>query len=152
MTQCLYVLQNGHHNRSYQPSSLIVVIFPLVMRIFRIRSPSYFQRCSVVHYSHCVVRCSPMTCSFYNDAFVPLVDFLPPFHTRANPCLEQHPSVLYSHDFLLFQILHIRESTWYFSLFVWLISFSIMTSKSIHVVSNGKRSLFVNGRVTSHCV
>ena len=42
----------------------------------------------------------------------------------------------------VFQIPHISEIIWYFSFSVWLISFSIIPTRSIHVVANGKILFF----------
>ena len=41
----------------------------------------------------------------------------------------------------------ICEIIWYLSFSVWLISLSIIPSRSIHVVANGKISFFASGRV-----
>ena len=42
----------------------------------------------------------------------------------------------------VFQIPHAGETIWYLPFSVWLISLRIMSSKSIHVVANGKISFF----------
>ena len=39
-----------------------------------------------------------------------------------------------------------------YNIYLWFISFSIISSKSTHVTSNGKISFFFNGWVVSHCV
>ena len=85
----------------------------------------------------------------YNWRFVPLNAvhlFRPlirlPLATTVSPLFSVSTS-LFSFCFLCFvcQILHISESIHYFSL--WLTSPSIMLSRSIHTVSNGKISFFL---------
>ena len=44
--------------------------------------------------------------------------------------------------YFVLQITRISEIIWYFSFFVWLISLSIIPSRSTHVVANGKISFF----------
>ena len=52
---------------------------------------------------------------------------------------------------LIFKILHISEIIWYLSFSVWLISLSMIPSKSIHVVAGGKIFLFM-AQLIVHCV
>ena len=47
------------------------------------------------------------------------------------------------HLFLFFKIPHISKSIKYLSFFIWFISLSIIPSRSIHVVANGKISFFL---------
>ena len=91
-----------------------------------------------------------MTYLFYNWKFIPF----DPFHPL---CLPPTPGLwqpicslcLWDWGFCLFLVLflflfpHVSESIWYLSFSVWLISLSIMPSRSIHVVTNGKISFFL---------
>ena len=66
------------------------------------------------------------------------------------------PSMSPSTYFLLVQFVHqiphISEIIWYFSFSDWLISLSIMFSRSIYTVTNGKIFFFHYGQVVFHCV
>ena len=52
----------------------------------------------------------------------------------------------------VYEIPHIGEIIWYFSFSDWLISLSIMFSRSIYTVTNGKIFFFHYGQVVFHCV
>ena len=54
-------------------------------------------------------------------------------------------------SFALFFRLHICDITWYSSFSFWFISLSLIPSRSIYVVTNGKISLFFYGWVMFHC-
>ena len=52
--------------------------------------------------------------------------------------MSQFSFLLHSLVCCIFQIPHISDIIWYLSFYAWLISLSIMLSKFIHVVANGK--------------
>ena len=83
---------------------------------------------------------------FYNWKFAPF-DHLYPSAYSSPPTSDNHQSVLciYKLDFecfVLFFETHISAITWYLPFSFWLTSLSIMPSRFIHVVANGKINFF----------
>ena len=94
---------------------------------------------SIISYSHHAVPYIPMTYLFYSWKFVSLT---PPSPILTTP----HPQPLFYlwACFFVCLIFKFHIYKWDHTVFVfhWLISLSIMPSKPIHVVSNGKVSFF----------
>ena len=80
--------------------------------------------------------------------------YIGPPHTRWFVlCIcESAPFLWYFLVCCIFYIPHISDITQYLSFSVWLISLSIMPSKSIHVAANGKMSFFFYDWVVFHCM
>ena len=97
-----------------------------------------------INYGHHAMYYIRMSHLFYNWKFIPShlphpshpLPSLPTsgttnlFFVSMNPC-----------EFFL--VHHINETIWYLSFSIWLISPSIMPSRSIHVLANGKISFFL---------
>ena len=123
------------------------------MRNFKIYFLRNFQICNTVLLtSHHDVHYIPMAYLFYNWNFVPFDPLLHPFLQSLIPCLCNHKSLFCIYKFGIFKkIPHINEITWYLSFSVWLISLSIMPSRSIHIFTMA-RFPSSYGWVIFHCM
>ena len=140
----LYVLQNSYNNSSYYPSPYMQYIF-LMMRTFKIYSLNNFQICNTVLLTLVAILyiTSPWLIYHISGNLYLLTPFTHPTH----PLPLWQPPVwslcLWACFVCILKIPHIGEIIHYlFLLFVWLISFSLMPSKSIHIVANGEISFF----------
>lgn len=88
---------------------------------------------------------------FYNWKFVPF-DHLHSSPPPA-PASGDHQCVPCICEFVIFKISRINEIIRYLSVFVWLISLSLVPSGSIYIVANGRISFFFfYGCVVFYCV
>ena len=79
-----------------------------------------------------------------------LTFFTPFFHPYPSPWKTPICSLCQWACFVF--VFRLHESIWYFSFSVWLISLSIIPSRSNHVAANGKISFLFFGWIISHCV
>ena len=123
---------------------IVTEVFFLVIRIFKI----YSQHISNVHYSvnysHYAVHYIPMS-YFITGRLCLLTAFT--HHTHSPPMATTNLFfVSMSLGFccccylFILKILHITEVVWYLSFSVWLLSLSIIPSRPIDVVTNGRIS------------
>ena len=97
-------------------------------------------------------HCCPCPWVLFPFFLNPSTPHLPPLHSLSS-C---SPSMSLSPCSLLVQFVHqipyMSEIVWYLSLSDWLISLSIMFSRSIHTVKDGKNFFFYYGWVLFHCI
>ena len=158
----LYILWNDCNKSSKHPSALIVTkhLFPYDEN-FKIHPLSNFQIYNTVLLTIVIMLyITPPGLIFFITASLNL---LTPFthctDTSHSPSLStiNQFSVLYICELgFLFVFCFVLDSTcrWDYTVFVflWLISLSIMPSRSVHVVPNGKVSFFFNGWIIFHCI
>lgn len=133
MIGSMYVLQNDHHS-----PYLTELNFFLEMRIFKIYSHSNFQIYYMVYsMSLAIVTRNYL---FYNLKYVLLTNFNYFSHPPAH--LWQPPICSLIMWVQCFQILRVNKNIKYLSFSAWLISLSIVPSRSTHVITRGRISLF----------
>ena len=125
----LHTLWSVHHDKSsshLSPCKVITVILTTFLMLCIIT----VYLCDVYYITGCVDLLISFSC-FLSPTQSPLPLGNDPFFSVF---------VLFYSFFL---IPHISEMMWYLSFCVWLISLSIILSRSIHVVTNGKISVFM---------
>jgi len=109
--------------------------FFLIMRAFKIYSLSDFQIWNTVLLTIVtMLTLHPYDIYFITGSLYLLTSF------TILPTPTAHQSVLCICEFIVifFKIVHIREIIWYLSFSFWLTWLSIIPSRSIHIVTNGK--------------
>ena len=142
--QYFYALQNDHHSMSNYVLSSCKVKQYFFLSWELLRFPLNSIICNIIKYSHHAVHYTPVTYLLQNWKF--LSRCLSPILPTPSPTLWQ-PSIFPLYLWVLFSLfICFVDSTykWNYMVFVflWVISLSIILSRSIHVAANGKISFF----------
>ena len=122
---------SGTHLASHIVLTILLTVFPML----------YFTSLGLFC-NHQFVLLTPFI--FFNWSLKPL----PSGNHQLVLCVCVSVSVSFTYSVL--SIPHVSKITW--CLFLWLISLSIIPSRSIHAVTKGKISFFFYGRVLFHCM